>query len=371
MKNKNIKDYEMIEVQNSMAEAIRNGDEKSFMEAQTKMADIIQNRILEKAKEFVGKEVTSRVRVVGDVLTAEEREYYNEVIEVGGFDSVDKLVPPTVMERVFDGLKQEHALLDEIDFINATGLTELTFRDETKDGQTAAWGAITSAITKQLEAGFKVAKVGSNSLTAFIPVHQSMLALGPVWLDRYVVEVLKESLAIGLETAVVAGTGKTMPIGMIKDLDGNVVAGEYPDKTGTELTTLAPKSLGENIMAPLTKGGKRAVNNVLIVVNPLDYWGKIFASTTFLTADKTYVHGVLPIPAKIIQSAAVPTNRMVAGIGKDYFATISGSGKIEASDHCKFLEDQRVYKAKLLADGYPKDNASFLVFDITNLVPEA
>lgn len=355
---------ELEELKSGISNAIKNSDTEAFVEMQFKLAQNIEDRVVAKAKDYAlaNTKIESR-------LTQEEREYYNEVINLGGFGNMEKAMPATIYERVFEDLKQEHPLLDEIDFLNTTGLTEVTYRDETKDGQTAVWGTLTSAITKQLEAGFKVIKTRLFSLTAYIPVHQNMLLLGPDWIDKYVVELLKESIALALETAVVAGTGKEQPIGMIADLEGSVVGGVYPAKNGTELTTLSPTALGKSIMSPLTKNGKRAVKNVIMVVNPLDYWSKIFPSTTFLTADKSYVHGVLPIPAKIIQSSAVPTGKMIAGLAKDYVLTVGSEQKIQYSDEYKFLEDQRIYKTKLLANGQPKDNTSFLVFDITNLAP--
>ncbi|OMK58976.1 hypothetical protein [Clostridioides difficile] len=58
-----------------------------------------------------------------------------------------------------------------------------------------------------------------------------MLDLGAEWLDRYVRVVLTESISLGLEMGIVAGTGKDQPIGMMKDLKGSVVEGVYPDKT--------------------------------------------------------------------------------------------------------------------------------------------
>ena len=207
-------------------------------------------------------------------------------------------------------------------------------------------------------------------LSAYVPVCKAMLDLGPQWLDKFVREILYESLAIALELAIVAGTGKEQPIGMIKDLGGAVVEGVYPDKSKTALNDLKPGTLGKNIMAPLTKGGKRAVPSVLMVVNPLDYWEKIFAQTTFLTADKTYVYGVLPIPAKMVQSIAVPQGTMIAGMAKDYFMGVGSGQKIEYSDHYKFLEDERTYITKQYANGKPMDNDSFLVFDISGMAAE-
>jgi hypothetical protein len=210
-------------------------------------------------------------------------------------------------------------------------------------------------------------KTDLYKLSAFIPVSKSMLDLGPEWLDRYVRTVLGESIAIALEEAIVKGTGKNQPIGMIKDLGGAVVDGVYPDKAAVALLDFTPNTLGEKVMAPLTLDGKRTVSNVLLVVNPLDYWSKIFGATTVLTQSGTYAYGVLPIPGTIIQSVAMPQGKMGAGIAKDYFMGVGSTRKVEYSDEYRFLEDERVYVTKQYANGRPKDNSSFLVFDISNL----
>ena len=64
----------------------------------------------------------------------------------------------------------------------------------------------------------------------------------------------------------------------------------------------------------LTKEGKRNVTQVLLVVNPLDYWEKLFGATTVLNANGTYAHGVLPIPGKIVTSVAVPKGKWWLGL---------------------------------------------------------
>ena len=88
-----------------------------------------------------------------------------------------------------------------------------------------------------------------------------------------------------------------------------------------------------------------------------------------LNANGTYAHGVLPIPGKIVTSVAVPKGKMVAGVARNYFMAIGSGQKIEYSDHYKFLEDERTYLTKQYANGKPKDNDSFLLFDISNLNP--
>ena len=281
------------------------------------------------------------------------------------FSGVEDLVPPTVIDRVFEELERGHELLKAISFVNTTGITKWI----TKKGNVnpAFWGKLTDAIKKKIDDGFEVVNTNLYKLSAYIPVAKSMLDLGPAWLDRYVRTVLAEAMAIALEEAIVNGTGKDQPIGMLKNLSGSVVEGVYPDKTATAITDLKPKTLGESVMYPLTHDGKRTVNNVILVVNPADYWSKIFPATTFLTQNGTYVYGVLPIPAKIIESVAVPVGKMVAGVANDYFLGVGSTRKVEVAKELRIIEDEDVYVTKQYANGFPVDNNAFLVFDITGV----
>lgn len=369
LRNSDLEARTEVELQEKIKAAIESGDSEAFVQAQIALAKSIETRILQEAKQAANEDWNDQQVMIKrglNPLTKEEREYYNEVIGAGGFAGVEKLLPPTVFDRVFEDLRQNHPLLSEIDFKNTTGVTEWITRNG--DIEAAWWGKLTDEIKKKLESSFKKERTELFKLSAWVPVAKAMLDLGPQWLDRFVREILFESLAIALELAIVAGTGVDQPIGMIKDLSAPVDPETgYADKTAKPLADLSPATLGKEVMAPLTKDGKRAVPQALLVVNPLDYWEKIFPATTFMTSGGTFVSGVLPIPAKVVQSVAVTKGKMVAGLARDYFMGIGSTQKIEYSDHYKFLEDERTYIAKQYANGKPVDNDSFLVFDITNL----
>lgn len=366
----------MNEIRAQLDSALKGGDDNKISEALVRMAENIQANILKEAqaeaRSMLNNEINDR-NVLNqrgiNPLTSEERKYYNLVIEKRGFTEVDVVLPKTVFDRVFEDLEQNHPLLSEITFENTSAVSEWIIRKT--DCEAAWWGPLTDSIKKELSHAFGKVKTDTYKVSAYMPVAKAMLDLGPEWLDRYVRAVLSESISIALEAAIVAGTGKDQPIGMIKDLKGAVVEGVYPDKSTVALADLKPTTLGKNIMAPLTKDGKRAVPEVLILVNPLDYWEKIFGATTFLTSQGTYIHGVMPIPSKIVQSVAVPRNKMIAGMAKDYFMGVGSSEKIEFSDEYKFLDDERTYLVKQYANGSPKDNDSFLLFDITTLNTES
>lgn len=357
-----------VELRAQIAEALKGENEDAIAEAMVRMAKGIQEDIIKEARGLVNNEITDReiLRQRGiATLTAEERSYYENVIEKRGFTDLTVVMPKSIYDRVFEYLQAEHPLLSEIDFQNTSAVQEWIRRKSDCVG--AFWGKLTEPIRKELEAGFEKTNTEMYKLSAYMPVAKSMLDLGPEWLDKFVRAVLSESISIALELAIVAGTGKDQPIGMTKNLKGAVVEGVYPDKEAKVLTDLSATTLGREVMGPLTKGGKRTVANVLILVNPLDYWARIFGATTMLTANGNYAYGVLPINGKFVQSVAVPIGKMVAGLAKDYFMGVGSNGKIEYSDEYKFLEDERVYINKMYANGQPVDNESFLIFDISNL----
>ncbi|OJD64440.1 phage major capsid protein [Bacillus sp. NH11B] len=368
IKNLDREAQKQIEMQEKLLKAMNSGDEEQTAAAMVEFANSIQQNIINEARQAVNEDLSDQQVMTSrglQVLTKEEQSYYNEVIANKGFAGTETLVPATVFERVFEYLRVNHALLNHIQFVNTTGVTQWVV----KKGyvQSAWWGKLCEEIKELLDDGFEVITTNLYKLSAYVPICNAMLDLGPIWLDRYVREILAESMAIALEEAIVKGTGKDQPIGIMKDLKAAVTAGVYSDKTAIPLTDLTPTSLGKEVMSPLTNGGRRAVSNALMIVNPLDYWEKIFPATTFLTQNGAYVSGVLPIPATVVQSLAVPKGKMVAGIASDYFMGVGSTQKMESSKEYRFLEDETVYLSKQYANGRPKDNDSFLVFDISAL----
>lgn len=354
------------EVRARITEALKADNENAVTEAMIELADCVHNQVMKEARSEIAN-INADNNVLAQrgqhQLTQEERSYYKAVQENRGFTNLDVTLPITIFDRVFEELEQDHPLLSKINFENTTAVTKWII---TKPGaKTAAWGKLTSAIVEELEASFDEVDAIQCKLSAFLPVAKDMLELGPKWLDRYVRLILSESIANALEEAIINGTGKDMPIGMMRNLKGSVVERVYPEKDAVALNDLQPLTLGEKIMAPLTKDGARKVSEVLMIVNPMDYWSKIFGQTTFLNAQGIYMYGVLPIPGDIVQSIHVPKGKMVCGVARDYFCGVGTDANIAFSDEYKFLEDERVYIAKAHANGKPKDNDSFMVFDIS------
>lgn len=382
MKSKDVKALTREELAQKFGAALKTEDPEQVAQAMADMAEGIQNEIMERAASIANIEQLDAQALASRglrQLTSAEKKFYEKVIDAMKSDDpkqalahLDVTMPETIIEDVFEDLRTEHALLAAINFQNTTYVTEWILNKNGK--QKAVWGAITAQITKELEGDFDKLNMTMFSLTAFLPVAKSMLDLGATWLDSYVREVLKDAIYCGLEEAIVAGTGVNMPIGMMKDIAAAHVDGsEYPDKEAIAITRFDAQQYG-GIIAKLAKsrnGRPRKVGNVIMVVNPVDYFNKVMPATTIQRPDGTYANDVLPYPTTIIQSEEVPANKAVVGLADKYFMGMGTSkdGVIEYDDSYKFLQRERVYAAFLYGNGKPLDNNAFEVLDITNLEP--
>ena len=346
--------------------ALETGDAETFAEIFVKTinakAESIQNSLIEESKNFNVENADAAVLAQRGFkpLTAEERKYYNEVKDKHSFDGLE--LPKTVFDRVFEDLQKEHPLLSEIDFVNTTGVTEWIVRVE--DVEAAWWGPLCDEIKKKLDTAFKTIKTDLYKVSAYVPVCKAMLALGPEWLDRYVRAILTESIALAMEKHIIAGDGKEGPVGIIKKLE-DVSGGIHQDKETTELVDFSPESIGSQILAPLAKG-KSNLGRLLLVVNSQDYFNKFYPLFKIQDRDGRYGDQNLPFDGKVIVSNYMPEGKMAVGESRNYFMGIGSELKIEHSDEYRFLEDQRTYIAKQYANGQPRKDEDFIVFDITN-----
>lgn len=313
-------------------------------------------------------------------LTTEEKEYYQKISDAmrsenpkQAIENVSVVFPQTIISRVMEDLTESRPLLSKIQFTPTGGAIRMMLNTDGR--HKAAWGKLCAKIIEELTSGFKEVDVSLYKLSAFIPVCKAQLDLGPEWLDRYIRATLAEALAYGLEDGIVMGDGNDKPIGMIRDVSesASVVGGAYPEKAKIKVSDFEPTTMGKLVaLLAVTPNGKdRNPDDLILLVNPQDYYEKVMPATTIRTPDGTYRNNVLPYPATIIPVSALPRGQAVFGVGRLYFAAVgmNKGGRLEYDDSYRFLEDERVYLIKLYANGFPVDNNAFLNLDISGLRP--
>ncbi|SIQ57715.1 phage major capsid protein, HK97 family [Bacillus cereus] len=307
-----------------------------------------------------------------NVLTSEEMKFFNAVVQDGGFKDTE-ILPKTTQERIFDDLVDGHPFLQHVGLENLGAVTEFIYGDP--EGA-AVWGPLFGDIQGQLNATFRKEPIAQLKLTAFIPLSNDMLNLGPVWVERYVRTMITEAMAVGLERGFVIGTGKNEPIGLLKDPSGNVVGGVYPDKKVAGTLTFEPgrKTINElkNVVKLLAKklkaDGKDAdkpkniAGKVVMVTNPFDTFD-VQANATTLNAAGVYVTS-LPFNPTPTESVFVPQGKVLFFVKGEYIAAMGGTEPIKKFDQTLALEDATLYIAKQYATGKPKDKYAAQVYEL-------
>ena len=317
-------------------------------------------------------------------LTGAETEFYQKLIKAGKaadpkqeFTSLlttNGAMPETIIEDVFRELTQEHALLSKINFQDVKYLTRWILNDHTK--QTAVWGPINSEITKKLESSFREVSLTLYKLTAYTVIPKDMLDLGPAFLDNYIRTILKESIAISLEKAIVDGNGLNCPIGLNRNIGKSTSmnpSSGYAKKSAVKLKSFEPKEYGDVIsqLVETENGGMRNFTSVTLICNMKDYLQKVMPATTVLNAAGAYTKDIFPFPTDTVISNEVETGEAILCLPEEYFLGLGGNkeGVIEYDDSYKFLEDQRTYKIKLHGTGKAWDNTVAVLLDISELDP--
>lgn len=383
MKNLDAVKAKKDELYNAVTAALASGNEEQIKAAMQDLQEYNKAELKSIYDEYEASKDEAVLEARGiKALTSDEEKFWNQVINDakvrfrnsasdGVYTGITELLPKTEYYSIVEELKQEHPLLSVINFTNTSAVTKWTIDNSAE--QRATWDELNTPIVTALEGGpFITVDMTLCKLTAYIFVSNDMLDLGPRWVAAYATTLLKESVWLGLEYAIVAGNGKKMPIGMMADYKAPFDASTgYPTKAAIKCTGFTKEFYGEmlSIMSIKDNGRTRGINGVLLVVNPTDYFTKIFPATTALGLDFKYINGIFPYPTQVVQSTAVPQGKAVMGVARDYFMGLGSAkgGKLEYSDDYKFLEDLRTYKIKVYANGQPKQYNAFQVLDISDL----
>lgn len=377
MKNLDLLKQRQAEFAKQFRDALDNKDDDGLVKAFQTYSDNIQQGIIDAINEA---QLTADNNILASrgirQLTSSEQKFYKNLGQAmkatdpkQALVDFDLTIPQTVVDTVLTDIESNHPLLARLNIQNTYGNVKWLFADDTQN--LAQWGQINTAIAKEIAENLHSLEFSACKLSAFIPVPKDLIELAPQYLDAYVRRLLADALAYGLEYGFIKGTGKNMPIGMIKDLKGAVTDGEYPDKAKVSLKALDVKNYCGTVskLAKKSTGKTRVVSKVTLIVNPVDYIEKIVPATTVLATDGSYKGNIFPFPTEVIQSEMVDEGCAVMGIIENYMACLSTGkeGKVDYSDQYQFLEDNRVYLIKLIGTGRAKDNNDFIYLDISKL----
>lgn len=314
-------------------------------------------------------------------LTAEETKFYNEAVKTGGFDS-DIVWPETILERVFENLQKDHPILNIINFTPTVGRVKVIRARRTG---VAVFGPLHKDLEGQLDAEFGATEFVQLALTAFFLISNDTLDLGPRWIDRFISLSLNEAVRDIWAEKVITGTGDDEPIGLLKDLDGAVTGGKYPDKSSAGTLTFGKDKIVKELAGVMKKLSKftykvdkedtgevkyrKVSGQVYLIVNPVNYYD-IIAAVTFANLNNVYGSNMPFINTEnIVESIDVPENKLIAFVKGEYEATQSRPKKVYIYKETFAMKRATLYAIDMLGNGYPTNNDAAQIYDL-DFTPE-
>lgn len=359
-------------------DALDSEDNTKLAEAMLNKYKDIEANILQKFEELKDEQDANVLASRGiRQLTNDEKTFYNKLFrnDIGMSPTIggQVIMPKTIFDSVFDDLREDtdDNPLADIDLQNTTGATEWLV--SVAERPVAAWGEMCDPITKELSLGFKVVNNYVNKLSCYIPYCKSLLELGPTWQDAYVREYLKLGLKYALVMAFCSGNGSKQPWGACYNYDIDTDQGTLKEAVAiTALTRSAFKNIFK-LMSKNPMGIHRSLNGLTLYVDSETYYDNIFANEVYYDLNGAEHSRLerLGIQKRICETG-LEHGQALLGLPKRYFMQVAmkGGGQngfVEFSDDYLFLEDKRVYKAKLFADGFAKDDNAFVLLDVSGL----
>lgn len=343
--------------------------ETAWAEMQDALVNSLTTQITERVSNRNNDQTVLAARGA-NVLTSEERTFFNDVVRSGGFES-ETVLPYTTVDRIFEDLTTDHPLLSVINFQNL-GTVKAEIITSDKSGA-FVWGPVFSEIRGQLDAAFSKETFDQSKLTAFVVLAKDLDKFGPEWVEAYVRTQIVETYAVALEQGIILGAGPTKyePIGLIRDLrkpvdttNGHAKKDVAGNLTFADAKT-AIKEIG-GICKKLSKTEKGKTINVggkvYFLLNPMDAWD-VRINFTIQNSLGAYITA-LPFGVQIVESEFATEGELVAFVQDRYDAYSAGGVQVNKFDQTLAIEDANLYTAKSFAFGKAKDNNATAIYTL-------
>ena len=299
-------------------------------------------------------------------LSDAEKKFY-EMLKGGAKQALTAaqidIIPTETIDKTLADVRAEYPILDLITFAPANVKHWLT---GSKSGA-AVWGSLTSALSNsaELSATLTGLNIEVGKLYAYCIIPKAIRDLEIGYVDRYFRAILQEAMYDGIADGYLNGTGKDAPIGILRQISVTGQDGTHTAKTVVQtLTGFSPKQLAP-VLAALSNGGKRAVNEIVVIANPADVYNYVNPALYGDSISGGYItKSFMPV-------TVIAEPKMTQGTGAitmKGFYTMGFSGmQVHEYTETKALEDADLLIAKVYGNGRADDDSVAYVFNVTKL----
>lgn len=299
-------------------------------------------------------------------LSENEKKFY-EMLKGGAKQALTAaqidVIPVETIDKTLEDVRAEYPILDLITFAPANVKHWLT---GSKSGA-AVWGSLTAALSNSAELSATITglNIEVGKLYAYCIIPKSIRDLEIGYVDRYFRAILQEAMYDGIADGYLNGSGKDAPIGILKQIGTVGQDGTHTAKTVVQtLTGFSPKQLAP-VLAALSNGGKRAVNEIVVIANPADVYNYVNPALYGDSISGGYITKSF-MPVTVIAEPKMPQNTGAITIKGRYTMGFSGL-KVQEYTETKALDDADLLIAKVYGNGRADDDSVAYVFNVTKL----
>jgi HK97 family phage major capsid protein len=290
-------------------------------------------------------------------------------------------IPEILLEVLRDNLHRYSKLASKVFVKSVSGKARQTIMGSIPEG---VWTEAVGALN-ELALSFSQIEVDGYKVGGFIPVPNSTLEDSELNLLSDIMDMIGQSIGLGVDKAIVFGSGTKMPLGFLtrlaqtsapSDWDANAPA--WTDLHTTNVLKFDPASMSSetffaNLVAYLGVAKSNYSNGQKFWVMNDKTWQTILAKTIAFNAAGALVataNGVMPIiGGDVVILEFMDDYDIAGGYGSLYLLAERAGAQIAVSDQAMFIEDQTVFKGTARYDGQPVFGEGFVIVNINNETP--
>lgn len=286
------------------------------------------------------------------------------------------LIPEIMLPMIREQVEQNSKLLKYVNLQSVGGTARETIMGTIPE---AVWTEMCANLN-ELTLTFNDAEVDGYKVGGFIPVCNALLEDNDVNLVSQILFALARAIALGLDKAILYGTGTKMPMGIVTRLAQTEAPSGYPAtaRPWVDLHTSNIKSitaanstgikLFQGILAAFGAAKKKyGAGGKFFAMNETTHMALVSEAMNFNAngAIVTGINGTMPvIGGDIVELDFIPDNIIIGGYGELYLLAERAGIQIASSEHFMFTADKTVYKATARYDGQPVIAEGFVAIGI-------
>ena len=385
-------EVEKFEKEKGEYEAQQKQLEKEIETLETELLDIERacpNAQLEQKKERIANVMTTRKKFFGmsteerDVFFAKEdvQNFFAKVRAIGegsvrGVTNAELGIPVVLLEVIRENIASFSKLIDRVKLVPVNG----TSRQNVMSNIPEAIWTESCASLNDLSLGISQVEVDGYKVGGIIYICKTALEDNDINLAQEIISALGAAIGMALDKAILYGTNKKMPLGIVTRLAQQSKPDDYSEKARPwqDLHTSNMINLGNKQGLELFKAianagakakGKYSTGTKFWAMNESTYNTLIVEAMNFnaagaVVSGQTKTMPVIGGDIVVVSDEIISDGNIVGGYGDLYLLAERSGAVFERSDEYRFADDVVSFKGTARYDGEPIVAEAFVAMAI-------